>query len=59
MKASIPSHGMTNSTLSNTFALFKYCLDELLLLVCDHTLANKRKFLPMLKNNLWAGTKVK
>lgn len=57
-KPSLPSHAMTISTVSNRSALLQYCLDELLLLVCDHTLANQRALLLMLKNNLWAAVKV-
>lgn len=60
MKASLSSHAMTNSTVSNRSALLKYCLDKLLLLlVCDRALANRRALLPILKNNLRAGTQVK
>ena len=59
MKASLPSHTMTNFTAFNRSALLKYCLDKLLLVVCDHALANRRALLPMLKNNLWARTEIK
>lgn len=52
MMGSVTSHSMENFTVFNKSALPKYCSDEPLLLVCDHTLANKRALLPMLKNNL-------
>lgn len=48
-----------DSTVSNRFALFEYCLEKLPLLAYDHVSANKRALLPMLKNKPWAGTKVK
>lgn len=56
MKTPIPCK---DSTVSNMFTLFKYCLEKLSLLVYDHISATKRALLPMLENNPWAGKKVK
>lgn len=56
---SVTSHSMENFIVFYKSALPKYCSDEPLLLVCDHTLVNKIALLPMLKNNLWAETKFK